>query len=388
MITVYKKVEKNTKFLTGTENYQGGLEKDRPFLLCIGHDNQNNFDLLQKSLVISRVYSANDYGAFFMLDEMPIDFVSCAINENADYVELVNNYLYPFLFANGNNIESIKLQAKKMNFLTFSASGCEKYTSIEKMLKDLLKRNNFSDDDIAEIFSQVSLISLGAPVKASTNTATSIYFIDVNDNSCTFGNNVFKASLKASNLSNACGTLSKNYLYLFEGNGNNTLNNYFQNDNPAFSRLCSAVTYFLENSIDNKPLVPASLQSVIPGFEQRSSLDVSDVDKKIKYNGTKKYNPDTLKMRNELDLACNQIISQQTKNIDSNLNLVFQEIKERCSDTVYYQILANMGVIEKPDKAIMTKKTDREIINGVLDLLDIPYTNENEGSKTKVKKED
>ena len=388
MITVYKKVEKNTKFLTGTENIQGCLNKDKPFLLCIGHDNKSNFDLLQKSLIISRVYNSNDNGTLFMLDDMPIDFISCALNDDKEYDELVNNYLYPFLFANGNNVDSIKAQAKKMNFLTFSALGCENYTNIENKINDLLELNKLSSDDIDDIFSQVSLISLGSPAKSSTNTATSIYFIDVNDSSCTYGNNVLKASLKASNLNNVCGTLNKNYLYLFEGDGNNTLDNYVQINNPVFSRICSAVSYFLENSISDKELDSTSLISSIPGFEQGSSLTLEDVDKNLSYNGTKKYNNDSLSIRNELDLACNQIVSQQANVLDQNLNRVLHEIKERCSDTVYYQILASIGVIDNPDKTIMTKKTDREIISGILDIFDIPTNNfDDDNPKMKTKKE-
>ena len=192
MITVYKKVEKNTKFVTGTDNYQNGLDNDRPFLFCVGQDNQNNFDLLQKSLIISRVYSANDNGALFKLDDMPVDFISCALNDMSDFDELVNKYIFPYLTAKGNDVNNIKAQAHKMNFLSFSAYGQTNYSAIETKLKNIFKSKGFSDNDILSIFSQISLVSLGAPVKNSTNLATSIYFIDVNDISCTDKNPYLK----------------------------------------------------------------------------------------------------------------------------------------------------------------------------------------------------
>ena len=385
MVTVYKKVEKNTKFLTGTDNYQNGLDNDKPFLFCIGQDNQNNFDLLQKSLIISRVYSANDNGALFKLDDMPISFISCALNDMSDYDELVNKYFYPFLTAKGNDINSIKAQAHKMNFLSFSAYGQTNYSAIETRLKNIFKSKGFSDTDILGIFSQCSLVSLGAPVKNSTNLATSIYFIDVNDVSCTDNNPYLKNTLKSSNLNNVCGTLGKNYLYLYNGDGNNSLDNYVNINNSSFSRLCSAVTYFLENSIDkSKPLVSEGLSSIIPGFDTGCDYNIESLDKNISYAGANKYNEESIILRKELDAVCNQLINQQAKNVDQNINLVLQEIKERSTDTVYYQILAKLGVITNPDPTLMSKKTDRQIINGMLELLDIPYEN----SKVLTKKED
>lgn len=385
MITVYKKVEKNTKFVTGTDNYQNGLDNDRPFLFCIGQDNQNNFDLLQKSLIISRVYSANDNGALFKLDDMPVDFISCALNDMSDFDELVNKYIFPYLTAKGNDVNNIKAQANKMNFLSHSAYGQGNYTIIETKLKNIFKSKGFSDNDILSIFSQISLVSLGAPVKNSTNLATSIYFIDVNDISCTDKNPYLKNTLKSSNLNSVCGTLSKNYLYLFNGDGTNSLENYTNASNSAFSRLCSATTYFLENSIDKaKLLVSDGLNTKIAGFETGSNYSVEMLDKSLSYSGTSKYNEESINLRKELDAACTQLINQQSKGNDLNINLVLQEIKERCTDTVYYQILAKMGVISNPDQALMSKKTDRQVINGMLDLLDIPYEN----TKVKVKKED
>ena len=385
MVTVYKKVEKNTKFLTGTDNYQNGLDIDRPFLFCIGQDNQNNFDLLQKSLIISRVYSANDNGALFKLDDMPIDFISCALNDMSDYDELVNTYIFPYLIAKGNDVNSIKTQAHKMNFLSFSAYGQANYTIIETKLKNILKSKGYNDNDILAIFSQVSLVSLGAPVKNSTNLATSVYFSDVNDNISTDKNPYLKNTLKSSNLNSVCGTLGKNYLYLFNGDGTNSLENYTNINSSAFPRLCSATTYFLENSIDKtKLLVSDSLNTKIPGFETGSDYSIKNLDKSLSYAGASKYNEESINLRRELDASCNQLINQQSKGVDQNINLVLQEIKERCTDTVYYQILAKLGVISNPDPTLMSKKTDRQVINGMLELLDIPYEN----TKVLTKKED
>ena len=62
MLTVYKKVEKNTNFLTGIESLYNGLDPDRPFLFSIGKDSQNNFELIQKSLTLGRIYNKEDKG--------------------------------------------------------------------------------------------------------------------------------------------------------------------------------------------------------------------------------------------------------------------------------------------------------------------------------------
>lgn len=55
-----------------------GLNYSKPFIFSIGGNSQENFKLLQKSIVFSRIYSNDDKSGKFMFEIFPVDFLSFA----------------------------------------------------------------------------------------------------------------------------------------------------------------------------------------------------------------------------------------------------------------------------------------------------------------------
>ena len=87
--------------LTGIYQISESLDDDKPFLFCIGENNKSNFELLQYSLVLSRIYSNLDQTARFSLDDFPIDFLSFVFDSDDDFnnssSEIAEKVVYPFL---------------------------------------------------------------------------------------------------------------------------------------------------------------------------------------------------------------------------------------------------------------------------------------------------
>jgi len=375
LLTVYKRVEKSTNFLTGIENKCEGLDFDRPFLFSIGENGQNSFELLQKSLNISRIQNKDDNTNLFRLDAFHADFLSLAYEKNdneKDIVsELVTKYFLPYLMAKGNDIESLKKQARKMNFLVFSTAGHKIFSDVEKALAEALKNNGLSDDDINDIFFQISLSCLGASINHYNNKVNSIYFVDVNDKKTAGKIEYLKQRLEQEEQNNAFGGLGRNLLFIFDGNGQNSIENYFNREGHCFGGLAYVTSYLLDNSISEKlPITSNGLCNLFRNGKEKDNYSIDLLDRSLTYSGAKKHTDDSIRLRNELDEACDQIMAQsQPKSLDDSINYLLSEIRLRCSDIVYYQICAKLGLIKNPSDEVMNRKTDRDILIGIQELM-------------------
>ena len=391
MLTVYKKVEKNTNFLTGIESLYNGINPDRPFLFSIGKDGQNNFELIQKSIDLARIYNKDDAEALFSLNSFHADFLSFAYEDDENrkdiVTKLVTQYFYPYLIAKGNNYDCIKKQANKMNFLTFTTVGHELFFDIENMLISKLKDNGLSDDEIKDILTQISLCCVGASVRNYNNKVSSVYYIDVNDKEATTNNDYLKKRLDGEKQNNIYGGIGNNLIFIFDGNGENNISNYFNKNGNAFNGMAYVVSSCLENSINEKlPLSINLLNNVLREGKDKGDFPLDVLDKQLIYAGAKKHNEISMKLQSDLDLACDQIMQRSNNQMDDSVNLLLNEIRLRCSDTVYYQICAKLGLIDNPNERVMQMKTDRELINGIQELFGINNI-ECKNNKVKEKKE-
>ena len=390
MLTVYKKVEKNTNFLTGIESLYNGLDPDRPFLFSIGKDSQNNFELIQKSLTLGRIYNKEDKGALFSLGSFHADFISFAYEDNDKEEEivtkLVTEYFYPYLTAKGKDYENIKKQARKMNFLAFTTQGHKVFTCIENMLISSLKKDGLSDEEISTILTQISLGCIGASVRHYTNKVSTVYFVDVNDQEATTNNKYLKNRLEDENRKNVYGGIGSNLIFIFDGNGQNKISNYFNRDGNSFGGMAYTTAYCLDNSITGKlPLSTSGISNFLGMGKDKGDYPIDELDKSLIYAGAKRHTDISMKLQNELDLACDKIM-QQPKVSDDSINFLLNEVRVRCSDTVYYQICVKLGLINNPIEEVMKRKTDRELINGIQELFGMATT-ENNINKVKEKKE-
>lgn len=395
MLTVYKKIEKNVENLTGVDQTQNIVKSNRPFLLCIGDDNKGNFELLQNSLSLSRVHSELDSTARFKLGSFPIDFLSFGFEpdakcQSASY-ELVNSLVYPYLTSKGKDFENIKKQARKMNFLSYS-NGFETYHEIEASIKNMLSDDGLSQEQILEVLSQMSLTAIGAKIDNRQLATSTVYFIDVNDNVSTSKNGSFKNLLVSKGQNSLYGSFQKNILYIFNGTGNHDLSNYLSNSTLSRGGLSTTLSYFLSNS--TRGFLPISSNGVSAALaDSHDEVKTSDevirgLDGKLFYNGAHKYTDEELRLRNELDLACVRLMENfNNSSFNGKINSILEEVKKRCSDSTYYQILSTIGMMDDVDKSILARKSDREIIEAIEELFAIDKKSTNTPKKM-VKKDD
>ena len=390
MLTVYRKVEKDTNFLTGIENMNEGLNYSKPFIFSIGGNSQENFKLLQKSIVLSRIYSNDNKSGKFMFETFPVDFLSFAYEDKDNKDEIVKalftKFFYPYLTANGTNYEDIKKQANGMNFLVFSTSGHKLFTELENLIISSLKSNNLTDDEIKDILKQISLGCVGASIKHYHNKVNSVYYVDVNDQKITNNPNYLKSRLDSEGQDNVFGGIESNFLYIFNGKGINDIENYFDTRSNLFGALAYVTSFCLENSITKKnPLTTNDIYNCLKLGKDKGNYPIDILDDMLEYSGAKKHTDYSKKLREELDSACEKLAARPKT--DETVNFLLNEVRLKCSDTVYYQICAKLGLITNPNKEVMSRKTDREIISGIQELLGM-VPKENNTNKTLTKNGD
>ena len=262
MLQVYKKVEKSLDNPYGAISIQNLEELNKPFLLCLSaHDSnpKSIFGIIKEGARAARVNTTDEMAARFKIDEFPIAFLGLKFEKDdsykKNYEEIVDLLIYPFLVGNGTKkVEEIKKMARKINFMTY-CDGTLTYSNIEKRLEAKLQNDGYSESDIKDILSQISLVAIGTMVDTSDLKATTASFVDVNDSEIYTGrSNGYKKLLHEKQLKSIYGHLgnSNNVLYIFEGSGNHSLKEYFLDNNIVKPAISSVLSKFLQNSIDNE----------------------------------------------------------------------------------------------------------------------------------------
>ncbi len=390
MLQVYKKVEKSLDNPYGAISIQNLEELNKPFLLCLSAQDSNPksiFGIIKESARAARVNTTDEMAARFKIDEFPIAFLGLKFEKDdsykKNYEEIVDLLIYPFLVGNGTKkVEEIKKMARKINFMTY-CDGTLTYSNIEKRLEAKLQNDGYSESDIKDILSQISLVAIGTMVDTSDLKATTASFVDVNDSEIYTGrSNGYKKLLHEKQLKSIYGHLgnSNNVLYIFEGSGNHSLKEYFLDNNIVKPAISSVLSKFLQNSIDNEynnGLVSISSgetleQLSIYGDETKSPMSLlRDLDDAISYGGAIKYTPEEAIIRHELDISYAEIqktrlqlerAEHERKKKDAALNLIIEGIKHYSSDTAFYQILVSAKMWQSPaGRDVFQEKSDKLI---------------------------
>lgn len=331
MIKIYKKCEKSIENPMGTieidiENY------NNPFLLCISSqekDNKSVFGLIKEGARAARVRTTDEYAAGYKIDEMPVDFLGIKFDEGNNNYNLCD-FIYDFLKRDNNIVK----QARKINFFTY-CNATRIYVELEKQLKEKLSNDGYSEKEISEILSQISLISIGSKVDISKISAAAIIFKDANDRE--IFDNTSKIAMKKMNMLDRetyigyLGNDKAPAIFTYNGSGNHELREYFKDDSVIKCPLCAAVSTVLDNSISNTKsddFIPISSKLLLQvareyngEFENNDSL-FEKMDNKINYNNTPKYTIEDEKQLLEQEKQYLEIIkerlvlSKEEKNIN------------------------------------------------------------------------
>ena len=182
-LTIYRKCEKSLDNLYGIEEIKTIEDYDRPFLMCISPQDKLDksvFGIIKEGAQAARVRTTEEYAGGYKIDEIPFDFLGLRYEykdiKDKKHTALLKEFIYPFL-KKGNDI---KEQAKKINFFTY-CNGTSLYVQLEKELKTMLYNDGYSNSDIEEIISNISLVSIASDIDLTNISATSVSFKDVND---------------------------------------------------------------------------------------------------------------------------------------------------------------------------------------------------------------
>lgn len=381
MLTVFKKAERQIDNLEGYVELKEGLE-DKPFLITIGSNAKENYSLLAYSVIAARIYNSTDGGAKFKLDSFPANFLSFSSdNEETEINDLVNNYLYPFLTCNGMDLEKLRIQARKMNFATF-AGGYTKYKNIEKLLIENLKRDGLSNDDIDDLLSNISMVAIASEKWSSNDNLKTYtnYIIDANDKKCGSYENAIKY-IENNSISHIFGLVKKgheNAVFFYDGDGKHAIDSYFNKQDDSFLAVAVFLTYILKKSINgvygsNHLLISAAYSRYSnPSTEEA----LANFDNDLFFEGAYKLNDEEIALRANLDKAC-KALAIANKNatapqLSDYSSAILAKAKELMTDNTYTRLLVELGIVKEYDPAILSTKSDREIIEAFKSLLGIP----------------
>jgi len=389
MLSIYKKVEKKEDNLYGAISINSIEELKKPFLLCLSAQDNNNksvFGIIKEGARAARVYTTDEIGAGFKIDEFPVDFLGVKFTGDEiyknNYEEIVDTFLYPFLIGDGTRtIEEIKKQARKINLMTY-CDGTQTYKNIELRLIDKLKNNNISDENIKEIIRQISVVAIGTMVNTSDLLATIVTFVDVNDTEISTEQTVlYKNMLAERQQRSLFGVVrnSNNILYVYDGTGKHSLKEYFEDRTIVKPAVCSVVSRIIENAILNtnqNELISLSLEELIEklkiyGIETETILLMEKLDQTISYDNSPKYTLEEIRLRQQLDRTYKEL--QKTKmRLESSerelqrkndaISSVIEKVRKYSSDITFYQILVSAGLWQAPmGTDVFQEDSDRAI---------------------------
>lgn len=376
MITIYKKEEKNIDNPSGITKVSDITTLNKPFLLCLSAQNNHDnsiYGIMREGASIARVFTTNEVASRYKINDFPVDFLGLRYQKDnrnrTNYEEIVEDFIYPYLVNNTNNVEDIIKRARNINFMTY-CDGTETYSNIENKLISKLLSKGINGDNIKKIISQISLVAIGTMINISDIMATSVAFIDVNDSE--ISTNMTENYKKyIQDRKGIFGKLGKNIIYVYNGNGTHDLKEYLKNDNIVKPAIGGVITYFLENKevLSNNDIIERL--SKYTDETKTPSMLLNELDNSLNYN-TAKYTEAEIKLRQELDITYKKMYELQKENArlktendkySSTLNSVIEGIKANSSDITFYKILVPSGIWQAPSNIdYLNAPSDRDLI--------------------------
>ena len=365
MITVFKKIEKNKENLLGIKEIPNVSELEKPFLLCLSAQDmvdKSVYGIVKIGAQSARVNTNEEMASGFKIDEFPVDFLGVKFKKDKDTKkekELLDMLIIPYLFnSEDKSVDYLEKRARNINIMTY-CDGTLDYIRLEKLLVEKLEQLGYSREYVERIVSQISLTAIGTIVDTSELIATTMKFVDVNDDEISNDKTYeIKKELNEKRKKSTCvkETKSNNFTYYYDGSGEHELREYLIDGVLVKPVLCSMVSYFLNKSIQNEKKSSEDLMQLYEKFgnenlDPRKLMDY--LDRSLRYNGAPKYTESEAKLRKELDesysslFAVSRDLVYKTKSNDENERKVrglVESIQEFSSETTFYQIMGKLGL--------------------------------------------
>ena len=214
---------------------------------------------------------------------------------------------------------------------------------------------------------------------------------------------LLKTKTNLSNIIKEFEDVKNNILYVYKGTGDHQVKEYLRDGNIVKPALCSVLSEFLENSIENEnndELIPVSTSTITKTLYTYSDETkdpqelLNNLDMNLSYNNTPRYTPEESQIRHELDIAYRNLQKTQEslartekykKDSDDKVQSLINNIQIYSSETTFYQICVSAKVWQAPaginpfdepsDKQIREKYT--QSLNPQTTNLDNNNQNEN-----------
>lgn len=390
MITIFKKTGKTIDNQTGIKIIENVNELNKPILLCLSpQDNLDNavYGIVKMGMQAARVNTTEEMAAGFIPELMPVDFIGLKFEKDdkydSNYEEIADKLIYPIIVEDGKiSKDKMIKNARKVNIFAF-CDGTLTYKNIEKYLKEKLNYLKLDSETIMKIVNQIAVVSLATIVQTENFNATTVTFIDINDNEIlTERIKSYRLLLEKKQQKSLYGTAKNNTstLFISQGEGKHALKSYLKNDQILKPSISSIVSMVLENSIANNQsdeLIPITKEEIQKNLKKYSDdtkpvLDLlKELDDSISYNGAPKFTKEEanriiyieklFKENKELKDKLAEL-EKRDNDKDKRISSLVGKIKKYCSDITFYQILISSGLWQSTVKDdVFKEKTDRQI---------------------------
>ncbi|MBQ3307299.1 MAG: hypothetical protein IJG68_03795 [Bacilli bacterium] len=335
MFTIYQKCEKSIDNLYGIKEIKEPENLDEAFLLCLTAQETNKksvFGVIREGAQAARVRTSQELAGGFKIEEMPIAFLGAYYDKKDDSkTDLLDDFIYPYL-KKGNNLEGMMKRARMMNFFTY-CDATKVYVNLEERLKDKLKEDGLTDQDVKNILSQIGVISIASKVDISNLYANTVLFKDCNDREVY--DYISKKALKQMeriSRETIIGNLNSEgnvHTYVYNGSGEHELKEYLKDVNIVKSSLCAAVATLLENSIMNKnseELIPLTgkqmLQTIIRYNGEFRGTDeyLEKLDQELSYGGVPRYTEKEHEILCDLEASYKDLANRKSNELNDMFN--------------------------------------------------------------------
>lgn len=280
MIRIFKKCEKSVDNPYGIIDIKSYEEINKPFLFCISslEDDNSSFGIVKEGARAARVRTTDELAGGFKINEMGVDFIGYKNDIDGHFNNLVDDFLYPMLVKD-KEVSKIKKNARRMNFFVY-CNAAQAYLMIEKRLHERLLLDNYSEEEIKDILSQISVVAIATNIDLNKSSATTIVFKDacdrdVYDKLSKIGEKQMLSNSRLSTIIN----LKNGIAYVFYGSSEHALKSYLKDENMVKPSLCATVCRLIENSIENEKtdeLISINPRLILP-IILRNNGEFSDV---------------------------------------------------------------------------------------------------------------
>lgn len=399
MYKLIKKVPKSLENKRGSDEIKEGENPfESPCLLCLSAQDMDRhvFGITKNFMAIAGMRIRGNSGAKFDLEDFPVTFLSIQKQRDKETEEecadtFVDTYFMPLITDSKSKEDAMK-KFRNINIMSY-CDGTERVIGIVQNLRSKMQERGYSEQDLNDILSQISWVTLSTDRDFRGLGTTCVDFHDFNDTEVEFQD--MDWIYKMDTLSELGGQEDYEAIavdeeakiaeYCIKGSGCHQVRQFFEEGKAMPVCLSTIVHNMLENSIQNsrsdtfRPLTVTELVSgckeIFEKASQGKTLDElkSEVYENMQYTEGKKLTDRECELLDKLDISYDSIIKEESehrldqeakKRLEEKNKSMLEATEQSSSETTYKKILLAQGWQFRPEekRIIQEADTDKEVI--------------------------